>query len=288
MMQAALTVGALPTLDESPLWLPTDIVASAVSEISLGSAGTGVMNVVNHQSFHWTRDLLPALHQAGLEFKELSQKEWFNALRKSNPDPVANPPIKLVEFFASKYNNDLRRASLTYDTSHVRSISPSLSAAPVLDQPLVDKFISHFLATSWATNKASLPKQRLIVIYGPNRSRTSSVAKGVLQACSIPLIEDNQLHAEDSTDTIVIVTFSSLNRSNRDELRKIRSIQTVFLMLEGGPEIICHRGGHQEGHSIGAETVATPDIDETDLIPIDATGDRDEVLAEVLDVLKSA
>ncbi len=74
-MQAALTVGALLTLDESPLWLPADVVASAVSEISLGSASTGVMNVVNHQSFHWTRDLLPALHRAGLEFKELGQKE---------------------------------------------------------------------------------------------------------------------------------------------------------------------------------------------------------------------
>ncbi len=142
-----------------------------------------------------------------------------------------------------------------------------------------------------------------------------------MQACGIPLIEDDQLHSEDSTDAIandtpladerqilcleavkakalfelnndevkdIIVTFSSLNRSNRDELRKIRSIQTVFLMLEGGLEIICHRGGNREGHSIGAETVETPDIDETDLIPIDATGDRDEVLAEVLGVLKSA
>lgn len=151
MLQAALTIGAIPKLDENPLWLPVDTVASAIAEISLSNTSAGVMNVVNYRSFHWTQDLIPALHSAGLKFSELTQREWIDALRKSNPDPTANPPIKLLEFFASKYDNNIPRAQLEYDTSHARSISPALSNAPVLNQGLVDKFVQHFLATSWST-----------------------------------------------------------------------------------------------------------------------------------------
>jgi thioester reductase-like protein len=186
MMQAALTVGSVPKLDESPLWLPVDVVASTISDISLGSAGAGVMNIINHQSFHWTRDLLPALHNAGLSFKELSQKEWISALRASNPDPVTNPPIKLLEFFVSKYDNDLPRTGLTYDTSYAQFLSPSLASAPVLSQSLVSKFVSHFLATSWATPSASLAEKRIIVISGPCGSGKSTLATGVSKALNIP------------------------------------------------------------------------------------------------------
>lgn len=153
MLQAALTIGAVPKLDETPLWLPVDTVASTVAEISLSDAPASVVNVVNHQTFHWTRDLLPALHKAGLEFEELGQKEWVERLRKSNPDPVANPPIKLLDFFASKYDNDRPSKRLEYDTSHARSLSRSLAGAPVLDQSLVDKFVQHFLKTSWSPAK---------------------------------------------------------------------------------------------------------------------------------------
>ncbi|GAQ03272.1 hypothetical protein ALT_0593 [Aspergillus lentulus] len=48
---------------------------------------------------NWTRDLLPYLRVAGLEFEELEQRAWVARLRQSNPDPAVNPPIKLVEFF---------------------------------------------------------------------------------------------------------------------------------------------------------------------------------------------
>jgi hypothetical protein len=42
------------------------------------------------------------LRTAGLEFDEVEPKEWVRRLRESDQDPEANPPIKLVEFFASK------------------------------------------------------------------------------------------------------------------------------------------------------------------------------------------
>ncbi|KAH8749652.1 male sterility protein-domain-containing protein [Hyaloscypha finlandica] len=327
MMQAALTVGAVPKLDESPLWLPVDVVASTISDISLGSAGAGVMNIVNHQSFHWTRDLLPALHNAGLSFKELSQKEWISALRASNPDPVANPPIKLLEFFASKYDNDLPRTGLTYDTSYAQFLSPSLASAPVLNQSLVSKFVSHFLATSWATPSAPLAKKRIIVISGPCGSGKSTLATGVSEALNIPWIEGDSLHSASSIQKMaagipltdqdrwlwleaiqatallklretevesVVVTCSALKRSYRDELRKRRVMGAVFFMLESEARVLRERLGAREGHYMGTEMVESqleafegPGVEEGDVVPIDAAGERGAVLEEVLGILGS-
>jgi carbohydrate kinase (thermoresistant glucokinase family) len=327
IMQAALTIGAVPALDECPLWLPVDVVASTISEISLRSDGAGVMNVVNHQSFHWTRDLLPALHNAGLSFKNLPQKEWVAALRDSNLDPVVNPPIKLLEFFASKYDNDLPRDALTYDTSYAQFLSPSLATAPVLNQSLVDKFVSHFLATSWASPSTSVPKKRVIVISGPCGSGKSTLATGVSKALNIPSIEGDSLHSassiqkmamgnplndqdrwfwleaiqatallklrEDEVDSIV-VTCSALKRSYRDELRRSRVMSAVFLMLESEAEVLKERIVRREEHYMGLgmvesqlETLEGPGVDEADVVPVDAARDKGDVLEEVLGVLKS-
>ncbi|KAB8219327.1 hypothetical protein BDV33DRAFT_231569 [Aspergillus novoparasiticus] len=103
MLQAATTIGALPKLNESPLWLPVDTVAGTVIDISLSSTAISkpdvelVFNIVSHHPFHWTKDLLPYVREAGLEFEELEQRDWIHRLRTSNPDPVANPPIKLCD-----------------------------------------------------------------------------------------------------------------------------------------------------------------------------------------------
>lgn len=326
MMQAGLTIGAIPTLDESPLWLPVDVVASTILEISLSDAGPGVMNVVNHKSFHWTRDLLPALHRAGLDFSESRQKEWVELLCKSNPDPVANPPIKLAEFFASKYGNDLPRTGLTYDTSFARFLSPSLAAAPVLGQDLVDKFVKQFQATSWNTSHPSTPVKRLIVIAGPCGAGKSTIAKAVSKEYDIPLVEGDNLHSETSIakmsagsplsdedrwlwlETIkatalvqltkekgsdIIITCSALKRVDREELRQSRILKTVFVMLQGNQDVLRTRVTHREGHFMGTEMVQSqlesleaPGVEETDLIPIDVTVAKEEVVTEVLDVLK--
>ncbi|ORY66082.1 uncharacterized protein BCR38DRAFT_429188 [Pseudomassariella vexata] len=149
MMQSALTIGALPKLQETPSWLPVDTVAQAIKEIALSDTGSIFANVTNHRLFRWTEDLLPMLRNAGLEFDEVEPKEWVHRLRGSEPDPEKNPPIKLVDFFASKYDKDQINPSRTYVTETARSLSPALENAPVLNQELVDKFVQHFLATAW-------------------------------------------------------------------------------------------------------------------------------------------
>ncbi|KAL2012020.1 hypothetical protein VTN00DRAFT_4738 [Thermoascus crustaceus] len=151
MLQSATTIGALPRLDESPLWLPVDVVADTVVEISLSLSTTkdaSVFNIINHNSFNWTCDLLPYLRQAGLEFEELDQREWLKRLRESNPDPAVNPPIKLVEFFTNKYGAGEPRRTLEWCTHEARRSSPALAGAKGLDQEMVAKMVEYF-RTKW-------------------------------------------------------------------------------------------------------------------------------------------
>ena len=325
MMQAGLTIGAIPRLDETPLWLPVDVVASAVAEISVSSADLGVMNIVNHASFHWTHDLLPALRNAGLEFSEPTQQEWVTLLRNSNPDPVSNPPVKLFEFFSKKYDNNLPRTGLTYDTSYARFLSPALAAAPVLNQQLVDKFVQHFRKTHWSSGPSFTPRKMMLVIAGPCGAGKSTIARAVAKELSATWIEGDNMHSEVSIakmssgvplsdsdrwlwlDTIkasafvqlmkegktnIVVTCSALKRSYRDELRQSRGLKTVFVVLQGREEVLQKRLGNREGHFMGSGMLKSqlnsweePSVDEPDIIPVDVEADKEQVIAEVLTLL---
>lgn len=152
MLQAATTIGALPALNERPRWLPVDVVASSVNAISLSESPATFFNVVNPHTFHWTHDLLPNLKQAGLAFETVGQREWIRRLRRSDPDVIANPTFKLLEFFAAKYDHDddgQAKPGLDYDTAAAESLSPALRECAALSQDLVRKFVRQFLATSW-------------------------------------------------------------------------------------------------------------------------------------------
>ncbi|EKG18713.1 Phosphopantetheine-binding protein [Macrophomina phaseolina MS6] len=119
MVRAAKGIGALPRLEERPAWLPVDLCAEAVVELSgaavpfteavervEGEEEGVVYHVQNSRTFGWTEDLLPALREAGLEFEEVGQREWVTRLREGEQDPKKNPTVKLVDFFAEKYDND--------------------------------------------------------------------------------------------------------------------------------------------------------------------------------------
>lgn len=158
MLQSATTIGALPRLDESPRWMPVDTVAGVVVDISLADTPgfdssmdpyPGVFNILNPHPFHWTNDLLPYLRNAGLEFEELGQREWVRRLRASNADPVANPPVKLVEFFASKYDSDLKPKRLEWDTEKARTVSSTFRGVGLVDQAIVEKSLAYFRGEGW-------------------------------------------------------------------------------------------------------------------------------------------
>ncbi|USW58884.1 Putative AMP-dependent synthetase/ligase, phosphopantetheine binding ACP domain, AMP-binding protein [Septoria linicola] len=143
ILQTAKTVGALPKLNERPAWLPVDTVAQAFIDIGMSDAEAGFVNVVADKTFHWTDDLLPLLRAAGVEFEGVEQREWLQRLRSSNADAKQNPPIKLLDFFASKYDTDETRPALRYVTEKARDLSPALRLAKILDQVLVDRIVAY-------------------------------------------------------------------------------------------------------------------------------------------------
>lgn len=203
MLRAAVTMGALPRLRETPAWLPVDVVARAVQEIALAPGGSEAeavfANVVNRRTFNWADDLLPALQRVGLpDFDIVEPREWIRRLRASNPDPVANPSVKLVEFWAGKYDRDAGEGGATsrkYTTDVACGMSSALREAPVLDQEFVKKFMGYFMREAWKTPQMDekqgkefcraevLGRRVMVVLTG--RGGVDKVAVGKALAASI-------------------------------------------------------------------------------------------------------
>lgn len=153
MLRTAKTLGALPALDETPAWLPVDVVARSILELSgivsnekakaLAHDPSVVYHVQNSKTFRWTEDLLPALRQAGLKFDILPKREWVQRLRESEQDPQKNPTIKLLGFFAEKYDNDApSRSGLTFAMEKTESASPSLKGGmELMHTGLIKRFV---------------------------------------------------------------------------------------------------------------------------------------------------
>lgn len=151
IIQCTLTIGAVPKLDEEPLWLPADVVAKATIEISLSEAGADVMKIINHQAFHWTMDLLPMVRKLlpGVEYEEVFQREWIRRLRGGEQDQSKNPPIKLLNFFEGKYDTDELKTGMVYDTDKARKYSEGLANAPVIDEAMVGKLVKYWQTSAW-------------------------------------------------------------------------------------------------------------------------------------------
>ncbi|KAF9870749.1 male sterility protein [Colletotrichum karsti] len=118
MIQTAVTLGALPKLDEEMTWLPVDLGATIIIEMTNADRGKPaqqvserdsdpdlVYHVLNPTRFHWAKQMLPSLSEAGLKFEALPTDQWMERLRKSERDPKKNPPIKLLDWFESKYGH---------------------------------------------------------------------------------------------------------------------------------------------------------------------------------------
>jgi carbohydrate kinase (thermoresistant glucokinase family) len=295
IMQTALTVGALPKLQETPSWTPVDVIAKAVSEIALSNAGPVVVNVTNAKTFDWTNDLLPALRAAGLKFDEVEPKEWVRRLQSSNPDPIANPPVKLVDFFASKYDHDTFAPGRTYATETARMLSPSLENAPVLDQGFVAKFVKQFKSSAWKLPQSleeceRKEKKRVIILAGPCGSGKTTVGQQLSEKLGAAFIEGDTLHTHTAVskmaigsalqdedripwlkrlkrralETIeelgydnVIISCSALKKLYRDEIRGLANEDrnVIFVDLQAKKEELVSRMQGRTGHYMAAEMI---------------------------------
>ncbi|KAL2861787.1 hypothetical protein BJX68DRAFT_251638 [Aspergillus pseudodeflectus] len=201
IFQTAETIKALPLLDDVLSWTPVDTIASAVIEATRSPTGSEVLNITNPTLNHWSRDLLPFLVSAGLEFDPLPKREWLDRLRKSNPDPSANPPIKLLDFFAKKYDNDNPTRVLLYDTKKSQVAAPSLRNAAGLTPDFVSKFISYFRRQAWpSTNQPTILPQvgNVIFLTGPCGSGKTTASHFLSSAFDVTTIEGDDLHSRTS------------------------------------------------------------------------------------------
>jgi thioester reductase-like protein len=167
MIQTAVTLGALPALDEEMSWLPVDHAARIIldcCDVATPSSDLDtpsvietspfdlVYHVLNPTRFHWTRDMLPALAAAGFKFETLPTDRWMDRLRNSDRDPKKNPPIKLLGWFESKYGhgaNTKNEDPLVYQTEKTSAKSESMRDIPsVTDVQYVRKVIER-LQEEW-------------------------------------------------------------------------------------------------------------------------------------------
>ncbi|EHK20975.1 uncharacterized protein TRIVIDRAFT_69988 [Trichoderma virens Gv29-8] len=292
MMQTAITIGALPKLQETPSWLPVDVVADAVTDISLSDAGSIFANITNPRVFSWNNDLIPALHKCGLVFDEVEPKEWIKRLRASNPDPIANPPIKLTDFFASKYDKDSFNPSNMFATDVARSLSPALNKIPNLVDEHVAKFVSYLTEKAWkkSSSPAGVEKMAIIMI-GPCGTGKSTIGKKVSQTLDVPFIEGDELHSRQAVEKMrsgvsladddriswidrinhratgtlfdlaydsVVISCSALKEVYRDQIRHYMTahkVKVVFISLEADREVLARRLQERKGHYMSQHLV---------------------------------
>ncbi|RAR09693.1 acetyl-CoA synthetase-like protein [Stemphylium lycopersici] len=167
MIQTAVTLGALPALDEEMSWLPVDSAARIIldcCDISTTPSKSGASNVIKSPSsdlvyhilnptrFHWTREMLPILAAAGLQFETLPTSQWMDKLRKSERDPEKNPPIKLLDWFESKYGygaSTKKSGPLVYQTEKTSAKSENMRCIPHVTNVEYIKKVVERLQKEW-------------------------------------------------------------------------------------------------------------------------------------------
>jgi thioester reductase-like protein len=270
MLQTSKTIGSLPTIDESLRWLPVDDVAQTMIEITTSdAAGSGFFNLLNPNTFHWTRDLLPYLSRAGLTFDELDPPSWLNVLRASDSDVTANPPVKLLEYLTSNYDTTAPRRTFEFETENAQRFSSTFRNVAAPDEELIGKIVRHFTSACWKTSSAqngAPSPQTAVIVHGPDSTETDTLATELASQLDMPILRgDVSETAEGGLGTPIIIDAGPLTKGDRDRLRKELNCPTIFLMLQ---------------HGTPAESALTPDDEEVDVIPLDATVEHSELLED--------
>lgn len=162
MIRSALSLKALPELDDTCSWIPVDTLATAIRELAVTvkraedpnasplKKPSQVYNLVNPLIFSWA-ELLVELKAAGLDFEPVPVREWLGRLKKSaalNDDAEArrNPAVKLVHHFAERYDTaeGSKAGNIIFDTKIAQRDSAALRLPPDV---IADGYVRKFVAT---------------------------------------------------------------------------------------------------------------------------------------------
>ncbi|OJD31463.1 male sterility protein [Diplodia corticola] len=169
LVRGASRTGVLPGLDENASWLPIDVAAASILDIALPECRqkrSGVQDVVdddtamvyhilNPQTFHWTRDFIPALQRTGLlpPFDVVSPEAWLAKLRDSDPDVSENPSRKLLGFWEAKYGQQAAgKKKLKYQVERTLEKAPRLGEVCMADILREDRWLERVVRrwlSSW-------------------------------------------------------------------------------------------------------------------------------------------
>ena len=157
IIRSALTLKALPALDETESWLPVDTLATVILELAGISTGAIpisnsdpdlVYNLENPNTFSWTNSLLPELRRSGLVFSTISVAEWLQKLRDyedSGGDAERNPAIKLIDHFESSYGTK-KTGAVKFDIKTAEKHSQALRETPrLIEDGYIEKFVKAWL-----------------------------------------------------------------------------------------------------------------------------------------------
>ncbi|KZT25172.1 acetyl-CoA synthetase-like protein, partial [Neolentinus lepideus HHB14362 ss-1] len=134
--------GCLPSLQEYPSWLPLDIAAEVIFDVSRDSRAVNsipVYHVVNpNTQTSWT-NILSYLVSAGLIFTTVSPTQWLGCLEEALSKEDDTRTRALLEFWHVAYADKTHspKSQPVYDTSIAASTSKLLRDPPSLSVDLV-------------------------------------------------------------------------------------------------------------------------------------------------------
>ncbi|KAJ5108161.1 hypothetical protein N7456_004836 [Penicillium angulare] len=126
IIRSALTLKALPNLEESCSWLPVDKLAAIILDLMRACstpvsgaetdnahcptekhADCSIYNVCNSRRFSWSA-LLESLNRNGFHFETVSFEKWLSLLRDSEVrgEEHINPAVKLIDHYEAMYGTD--------------------------------------------------------------------------------------------------------------------------------------------------------------------------------------
>lgn len=167
IIRSALTLKALPALDETESWLPVDTLATTILDLAGISTGTIpvsdsdtdlVYNLENPHTFSWTGSLLPELQRSGLEFSTVPVPQWLQKLKeyeKNGGGPGRNPAVKLINHFESMYGKG-KTGDVGFEIKTAEKHSSALrETSRLIEDGYIRKFVKVW-SEKWAGEGKSL------------------------------------------------------------------------------------------------------------------------------------
>ncbi|WWC89627.1 uncharacterized protein L201_004552 [Kwoniella dendrophila CBS 6074] len=104
LIRTAQTSGTLPTLQEKPSWLPVDLAARAITDISTAEQGDPALiyHIVHPHNINWNI-VLDGIEKAGISFKRVSALEWLKKVEATSDDMEENPSKQMLHMWEAAY-----------------------------------------------------------------------------------------------------------------------------------------------------------------------------------------